>query len=134
MNGKQFKKLLKMRINDSLEEYMERMEAMFGEDYWEQDFNMGAAVRGFATDLGERYHQEEVSIPQDKEEEPAEEELDDGEHKGDVWRIAYHLADDPTEEHFVDLVRAPTEKHAKVLFNRRHSDEGCVVTDIRKGE
>ncbi len=133
MNANQFKKLLKMRVVDSLSEYIDRMEAVFGDDYWGQDFNMAAAVRGFAFDLSESYSPpDEDKPPEDKEEEPTEEELEDGQHKGPLWRISYYTTDASPREYYVDEIRAPTKNHAMILFNRKHTEEACEVSDIIK--
>lgn len=136
MNSNQFKKLLKMRVVDSLSEYIDRMEAMMGDDYWGQEFNMAAAVRGFAGDLLESYsppEEEEDKPPEDHKEEPTDEELEDGIHRGTPWRIEFEDENKPEEAErgcYVEVVTAPTKAHAMILLKRRNPTMKVKVLSI----
>lgn len=135
MNSTTNKRLLRARVLELLNNYIDNMEDMFSNDYWAQDFNMATAVRGFAGDLLESYstpEEEEEKPPEYQKEEPTEEELEDGQHKGPLWRISYYLVDDPQKEYRYDEIRAPTKNHAMILFNRKHNEEGCDVLDAVK--
>lgn len=138
MNSTTNKRLLRARVLELLNNYIDNMEDMFSNDYWGQDFNMAAAVRGFAGDLLESYstpEEEEEKLPEYQKEEPTEEELEDGMHRGTPWRIEFEDENKPKEAErgcYVEVVTAPTKAHAMILLKRRNPTMKVKVLSIEE--
>jgi hypothetical protein len=132
MNSSQYKQLLKLRVEDQFKEFVRTMEDMFGEDYWKGFNSIGEGMHTFATNLLELYEASAVKEePEDKSQEKFDEEVEDV-IAVPSWEVYYKLVDDPKSGNHIDKVEGVTERHAKVMFDRKHGHEACEITSIRQ--
>lgn len=136
MNPSDFKKVLRIRINEQLDEYISVMEDMFDEDYWKGFRSIGEGIRAFADNLVEKYEASKILEEEDdKFNEPPDDELQKwpDESPNLKWVINWKGVDKPPSAPMnTEVIEAPTKTHAQVLFNRAHAHEACEILSIRR--